>query len=80
MTKTGIFDVTKNHEEPEEIKWCAPSGYNLIRNEGRNLGIRISKEGLTDMFEHNTSFVTNAEEAENLIKALRKAIDLGWVK
>jgi hypothetical protein len=72
-----VFDVTKDSKEPEEIKWCSPSGYNLIKY---SPGIGIGNEGLTDMFEHSTPFVTSTEEAENLIKALRKAIDLGWVK
>ena len=51
---------------------------------GFNIGNRLTKHPDSDYvrLSDNLEYVliSNAEHAENLIKALRKAIDLGWLK
>ena len=69
----SVFDVTKETtQEIEEIQWCVSEEWNIIKDEHSGISFRdISLEGY--------SLVSNKEQAENLIKALQKAVELGWV-
>ena len=72
----SVFDVAKdNVQEIEEIKWCVSAEWNIIQDECYGISFRDISLGLEDY-----SLVSDKEQAENLIKALQKAIELGWVK
>jgi hypothetical protein len=79
-----IFDVNKEQQQPTtEIRWSTEADtsdqcFNLIK--GRDHGITLHEEGLENIFEGNSMLCENKDEAESLIKALQKAIELGWVK
>ena len=71
-----IFDVTKDTTQKiEEIKWCVSEEWNIIQDEHYGISFRDIFLGLGDY-----SLVSDKEQAENLIKALQKAIEIGWVK
>lgn len=66
------------------IRWAssaspADDSYDLIRD-ASGTGVTIDREGLEEMVAGDCSLCCPKEEAESLIKALQKAIDLGWVK
>lgn len=69
------LDITQGEHVVDEIKWCDSTGYNLVR-EGKE--VTICELGVDAMSEDKVSLIGNAEEAENLIKAIQKSIDLGW--
>lgn len=75
----SVFDVTVSEEEVTEIKWCDNDGsLNLVRS---HLGEMTIKEGgLAGMLHDRIPLLQSVPEAENLIKAIQKAIDLGWFK
>ena len=69
------FDVTKDStQEIEEISWCVSAEWNIIQDDHYGISFRDISLGLG-----NYSLVSDKEQAENLIKALQKAIELGWV-
>ena len=70
----SVFDVTKdNVQEIEEIQWCVSEEWNIIKDKHGGVSFRdIPLDG-------EYSLVSDKEQAENLIKALQKAIELGWV-
>lgn len=63
-----IYDVCNPPAKVTEIAWC--------KNESLNLTKITHKGGI----HVKSSRITNVEETKNLIKALEKAIELGWVK
>ena len=75
----ALFDVTK--EQPQEIdriRWCGSDVWDFVYN---SEGIFFYEAEIR--FKHApTGFplVETKGEAENLIKALQKAIELGWVE
>ena len=75
----AVFDVTK--EQPQEIdrvRWCGSDVWDLVYN---TEGIFFSEAEIR--FKHTSTgfpLVETKGEAENLIKALQKAIELGWVE
>ena len=75
----SVFDVTKETtQEIEEISWCCGAWqWNLVQRKNDHGNIYFK-----DIFigEADCSLVGSKEHAENLIKALQKAIELGWVK
>ena len=73
----SVFDVTKdNAQEIEEIQWCGAEEWNIIQRATISGGVAF-KDIKISQYDH--SLVTDKEQAENLIKALQKAIELGWV-
>ena len=71
----SVFDVTKDStQEIEEISWCVSAEWNIIQDDRYGISFRDISLGLG-----NYSLVSDKEQAENLIKALQKAIELGWV-
>jgi hypothetical protein len=71
----SVFDVTKGDATVEEIHWNGDSDFNLIQVDN---GVTIKDSGSYDIHMNNSPLVQDAIEAENLIKALQKAIDLKW--
>lgn len=72
----SVFDVTKEAtQEIEEISWCVSAEWNIIQDDHYGISFRDISLG-----SGNYSLVSDKEQAENLIKALQKAIELGWVK
>ena len=70
----SVFDVTKETtREIEEIQWCVSEEWNIIKDEHSGISFRDIS------LESEYSLVSDKEQAENLIKALQKAIELGWV-
>jgi hypothetical protein len=81
----SIFDVTKPEQEAiTEIRWATEAGsddqaYNLVRSKSQS-AVTLKKEALMELAAEDSSLCENVSEAEGLIKALQKAIDLGWFK
>ena len=74
----SVFDVTKdNLQEIEEIQWCGVEEWNIIQQKDSLGGVYF--KGI-EISQYNHGLVNDKEQAENLIKALQKAIELGWVK
>ena len=72
----SVFDVTKDTTQKiEEIKWCVSAEWNIIQDEHYGISFRDISLGSEDY-----SLVFNKEQAENLIKELQKAIELGWLE
>jgi hypothetical protein len=72
----STFDVTKGEQEAiTEIQWSHDDDYNLVKSRNE---VTIKTQGCHDMAVDGTAMITDVEEAENLIKAIQKAIDLGW--
>lgn len=63
-----IHDVRKSYEVVKEIAWCG--------NPSKNL----TKGALKDSIHVSSVVISEKESAQNLIKALEMAIELGWVK
>lgn len=61
------------------IMWCDNEGYNLVKGTTIHEGVTIDPVGLSDMHKCNVAMITDAEEGRNLILAIKKAIDLGWL-
>jgi ribosome-associated translation inhibitor RaiA len=61
-----IYDVRSEPTTINSIAWCNNQDVNLFTYEGT-----IEVRGVS---------IKSTEEAKNLIKALEKAIELGWVK
>jgi hypothetical protein len=72
----SVFDVTKNAEAVNQIKWCGDNDFNLVRRSDFT-GVSIHRDGV-DCLNNGATLLADATEAENLIKALQKAIDLDW--
>jgi hypothetical protein len=80
----SIFDV--NTDTPiviNEIRWSTEAplenpSYNLIK--GKTGGVTMKDRGLRDILRGGAALCETAEETRSLIKALEKAIDLGWVE
>lgn len=73
----SVFDVTKDAiENPiHAIRWCYPKEWDLVRRDTDCVyfsGIPLDN--------WSKSLISSKDEAEALIKALQKAIELGWVK
>lgn len=76
----SVFDVrTDAVQKVTEISWCGADAWNLVKHSSAGLVFKDIKIGSTTS-SPQSSLVANKEEAENLIKALQKAIELGWVK
>jgi hypothetical protein len=72
----SVLDITKDVIVVDQIKWCGDSDFNLVRCSDFT-EVSIHREGV-DCLHGGSALLADAEEAENLIKALQKAIDLGW--
>lgn len=74
----SVFDVTVSEEEVTEIKWSESESddYNLIPSKPGE--VTINDSGLNDLLNGGENLIVSVGEAENLIKAIQKAIDLGW--
>ena len=76
----SVFDVTKNHiKEIEEIQWCEFEDWNIIKRKGISSEVAFKGIKITQN-SYDRSLVTDKEQAENLIKALQKAVELGWLE
>ena len=74
----SVFDVAKdNVQEIEEIKWCEAEDWNIVQRETVSGGIAFKNIKIS---QYGHSLVTGKTQAENLIKALQKAIELGWLE
>jgi hypothetical protein len=77
----SIIDINNQEEEViTEIRWSTSASegdnnYNLIRDKS---SVTLRQEGLDEIAAGDCNLCENASEAEALIKALQKAIDLGW--
>jgi len=72
----SIFDVTTEQKNISELQWCTNGEYNLTKTR-EGVGLKpLCAQWLKD----GTNFLSTKKNAENLIKALQKAIDLGWIK
>ena len=75
----AVFDVTTEQpQEIDKIRWCRSELWDLVYNKE---GIFFYEAEIK--FKHTNqgfALVETKEEAENLIKALQKAIELGWVE
>jgi len=69
----SVVDV---EEEITEIHWCDPD-WNLVRSPTKQR-VTIKASGVQEMFEAKEMLLDTVEDAENLIEAIRKTIDLGW--
>lgn len=63
-----IYDVRKKPTVVDGIAWCSNSTKDLTKV-NNNDGINVK-----------SVYLESVVEAKNLIKALEKAIELGWVK
>ena len=68
----STLDVRES-EKISEIQWCENIRWNLVKKDVAN-GIRFKDSSVCK------SLVSTKENAQDLIKALEKAIELGWVK
>ena len=76
----SVFDVTKDSvQEIEEIQWCEFEDWNIIKLKGISSEVAFKGIKITQN-SYDRSLVTNKEQAENLIKALQKAIELDWLE
>ena len=76
----SVFDVTKDKvQEIEEIQWCEFEDWNIIKRKGISSEVAFKGIKITQN-SYDRSLVTDKEQAENLIKALKKAIELGWLE
>ena len=71
----STFDVTKPENQVTEIMWNGDQDFNLLSVPD---GVTINSEGIKEMEDAGTTLCQDVNEAEHLIKALQKAIDLGW--
>ena len=74
----AVFDVTTGQQGIDRIRWGCSTSWDLVYRERS-----IFFDELKIKFEHfpvSYALVETKEEAENLIKALQKAIELGWVE
>lgn len=86
--RSNVYDViTEETQEITQIKWCKDTDYNLVKFKiGAQVGIGLDEMYIVEKGEFQCDdqdrypLVETAEDAENLIKALQKAIELGWVK
>ena len=76
----SVFDVTKDKvQEIEEIQWCEFEDWNIIKQ--KSISSEVAFKGIKmTQNSYDRSLVTDKEQAENLIKALKKAIELGWLE
>lgn len=76
----SVFDVTKDDvQEIDEIQWCEFEDWNIIKRKGISSEVAFKDIKITQN-SYDRSLVTNKEQAENLIKALQKAIELDWLE
>ena len=76
----SVFDVTKDKvQEIEEIQWCEFEDWNIIKLKGISSEVAFKCIKITQN-SYDRSLVTDKEQAENLIKALQKAIELDWLE
>ena len=76
----SVFDVTKDDvQEIKEIQWCEFEDWNIIKRKGISSEVAFKGIKITQN-SYDRSLVTNKEQAENLIKALQKAIELDWLE
>lgn len=72
----ATFDVRNDAgEEVTAIQWRANDAFNLIPYE---LGVTFYVE--RKISRNTSSLASSKKEAEHLISALQKAIELGWLK
>jgi hypothetical protein len=71
----SVHNVAQDQQEISKIRWNDDSDYDLIKHRS---GVTLAAAGVHDMHEYDSCLIDDAVEAENLIKALQKAIDLGW--
>ena len=75
----SVFDVTTEQpQEIDKIRWRCSNSWDLVYN---TEGIFFYEAEIG--FKHTSAgfaLVRNKEDAKNLIKALQKAIELGWVE
>ena len=76
----SVFDVTKDDvQEIDEIQWCEFEDWNIIKRKGISSEVAFKGIKITQN-SYDRNLVTNKEQAENLIKALQKAIELDWLE
>lgn len=63
-----MIDIRKEEKGPTQIRWCENTNYNIFRNSGGGMTFNCAPT------------ITTLDSAELFIKAVQKAIDLGWVK
>ncbi len=81
----SIYNV--NATKPEaitEIRWSTEAAddnqdFNLVQCTRSNR-VTIKEVGIRSIADGDSALCETAEEAESLMKALQKAIDLGWFK
>lgn len=77
-----VLNVTGEPTPPiTEIRWSSEAqpednDYNLVQN---GTSVTIKDAGLRNMVNRNANLCETKQEALNLIKALEKAIELGWL-
>lgn len=76
-----VFDVTQDQDQGQVTKlaWCNNSRFNLVRATAVDGGICIMQPLLRSLSESDQPYIATRENAENYIKALQKALDLGWL-
>lgn len=74
----SLYDV-RNSDTPDidRIKWVGNNVWDLVKA-GQGRGVRFSEVNLISG-RVSCSLVNTKTEAENLIKAIKKAIELGWL-
>ena len=76
----SVFDVTKDKvQDIEEIQWCEFEDWNIIKRKGISSEVAFKGIKITQN-SYDRNLVTDKEQAENLIKALQKAIELDWLE
>ncbi len=75
-----ILDVNVEQEQVTALRWITDptdGDFDLIR-EG-DTAVTLPAQGLKDIRNGQCGLCDGVKEAEGLIKALQKAIDLGWL-
>lgn len=74
----SVHDVREIMLEPvDQIQWSDNSDYNLVKPKS-SYGIAMKSEFIFN--SQGRKLVDTKKQALNLIKALEKVIELGWVK
>lgn len=77
----SVYDVRNaDTSEVDKIKWVGSNSWDLVkaitspnRSGVKFSGVKITSDGVS------CALVSSKGEAKNLIKALEKAIELGWL-
>lgn len=75
-----IYDIRQDQVQAlslngrDAIKWCDNDDYWFVQDEDQ--GIRFDYAYI----ELKDTFLTDKRDGENLVKAIQKAMELGWLK